>query len=360
VIALERLERFNGAIAPAAEDPAKLEAFLPIIYEPDNHAANLLELDNGDLLCTWFSGSGEGNPDTNVLISRLPKGSTTWSRPVEVASDPEHSEQNPVLFQAPDGKVWLLHTSNDPHDRKEATVICRVSEDRGLTWSEPKVLLDDPGIFIRHPMLVLNNGDWLLPSYYIASGGHYSVVKISQDQGRTWQEYEVPDSVHKVQMNVVPLDDGTLYAMYRSRLADRMYTSVSSDLGRTWTPPAKSELPNNNSSTQVTRLPNGHLALIFNNATLERDQFRWVKKGDGFRKKPLRTPLTLAISEDGGKTWPYFRNVQMADLEYKDSEVGYSYPSIIATADGKLHIAFTYLRKAIKYVCVDEAWVKQG
>ncbi|MDB5084198.1 MAG: hypothetical protein JWN30_1084, partial [Bacilli bacterium] len=113
------------------------------------------------------------------------------------------------------------------------------------------------------------------------------------------------------------------------------------------------------SSTQVTRLPNGHLALVYNDATLTRDQFRWVQQKGEFRKKPLRTPLTLAISEDEGKTWPSIKNLQMADLEYKDSEIGYSYPSIITGRDGSLHIAFSYLRKCIKYVHLAEDWVKQ-
>jgi predicted neuraminidase len=352
------MDRYNGIMTRKENDPAVEEAFLPRLYESDNHAANLLELDNGDLLCAWFSGSGEGNPDTNVVMSRLPAGSRQWTVPEELSRDPGRSEQNPVLFQAPDGRVWLLHTSNEPHNQKTSRVVRRISEDRGQTWSEPEVLFADTGLFLRHPPVVLENGDWLLPCYYCTSGGHYSVVKISSDGGRTWEEYEVPGSLHRVQMNVLPLGGGRLYAMFRSRHADRIYTSLSEDNGRTWTAPAKSSLPNNNSSTQAVRLANGHLALIFNDATLERDQFRWVQSKGAFRKKALRTPLTLAVSEDEGRTWPHARNVQMADLEYKESEIGYSYPSIIASKDGKLHLAFSYLRKGIKYVRLEEDWVR--
>ncbi|MFC0212982.1 exo-alpha-sialidase [Paenibacillus chartarius] len=354
------MNRFNGIVAPAETNPRVLEAYLPILHPNDSHAANLLELDNGDLLCTWFTGSGEGNPDTNVVLSRLPAGSTQWTEPVQLSGDPERSEQNPVLFQAPDGKLWLLHTSNEPHDQKTAKAVYRISEDRGATWGPTETLCDRRGIFLRHPPLVLRNGDWLLPAYYCKLDGHYSVVLISSDQGRTWNEYEVSGSVHRVQMNVVELTDGSLFAMFRSRQADRIYTSVSHDSGRSWSVPVRSELPNNNSSTQVVKLPNGHLALVYNNSSMERDQFRWVQRKGEFRKKPLRTPLTLAVSVDEGRTWPMYRNVQTADLEYKDSEIGYSYPSIVAGRDGSLHIAFSYLRKGIKYVRVDESWVKEG
>ncbi|MDD9269185.1 exo-alpha-sialidase [Paenibacillus sp. GCM10023248] len=353
------MSRFNGAVLEGTADTTMQEAYIPAFHPNDNHAANLLELDNGDLLCVWFSGSGEGNPDTNIVMSRLAAGSQQWSEPIQLSADPERSEQNPVLFQAPDGKLWLLHTSNEPHNQKTSRIVYRLSEDRGETWGETTTLADGLGIFLRHPPVVLNNGDWLLPAYYCKLEGHYSVVLISSDEGRTWTEYEVPGSTHRVQMNVVQLDDGTLYAMFRSRQADRIYTSVSQD-GKNWTVPVKSELPNNNSSTQLVKLHNGNLAVIYNNSTMERDQFRWVQRKGEFRKKPLRTPLTLSISEDNGKTWPYFRNVQMADLEYKESEIGYSYPSIIATRDQQIHLAFSYLRKGIKYVRVPSNWVQEG
>ncbi|XEC96107.1 exo-alpha-sialidase [Paenibacillus tarimensis] len=354
------MDRFNGIVSRSETDSRLWEGYLPVFHPNDNHAANLLELDNGDLLCVWFSGSGEGNPDTNVVMSRLPAGCGQWTKPQQLSDDPERSEQNPVLFQAPNGTLWLFHTSNEPHNQKTSRVVYRLSEDRGHTWSGERVLEgNNPGLFLRHPPIVLRNGDWVLPAYYCRLNGHYSVVLISEDQGMTWEEYEVAGSVHRVQMNVAELSDGTLYAMFRSRQAERIYTSHSYDNGRSWTVPVKSELPNNNSSTQLVRLGNGHLALIFNNSSMERDQFRWVTRKGEFRKKPLRTPLTLAISEDEGNAWPYYRNVQMADLEYKDSEIGYSYPSIISTRDGKIHIAFSYLRKGIKYICLEEEnWVR--
>ncbi|KRF06831.1 hypothetical protein ASG89_18445 [Paenibacillus sp. Soil766] len=354
------MKRFNGVVVQSETDSQLREAYLPIPYPNDNHAANLLELDNGDLLCVWFSGSGEGNPDTNVLMSRLSAGSNEWTAPMQLSGDIERSEQNPILHQAPDGKLWLFHTSNEPHNQKTSRIVYRISDDNGFTWGPTEVLFDGLGIFLRHPLLVLKNGDWLLPTYYCKLDGHYSVVQISSDQGKTWKEYEVQGSTHRVQMNVVERIDGTLFAMFRSRQADRIYTSISQDNGRNWTVPVKSELPNNNSSMQFIKLQNGHLALIYNNSSMERDQFRWVQRKGEFRKKPLRTPLTLAISEDEGKTWPYYKNIQMADLEYKDSEIGYSYPSIISTRDGKIHIAFSYLRKGIKHVCLTEEWIHEG
>ena len=353
------MNRYNGVLKESEGDPSLMEAYLPNIYET-SHAANLLQLDNDDILCAWFSGSGEGNPDTNVIVSRLNAGSTQWAEPIDLSGDPKHSEQNPVLFQSPDGKVWLFHTSGLPHREDTAKIIVLISDDRGNTWEKPKVLFDSAGAFIRHPLVILKNGSWILPVYYWDKNGHYSAVKISPDEGKSWEEFSVDKSRHRVQMNIIKLDDTTLLAYFRSRQADRIYSSLSKDMGKTWTAPKKTILPNNNSSTQSVKLESGNLIMVYNDATLERDQIRPFMKEGKLVKKLLRTPLTIALSEDKGKTWPFVRNIQISDDEYLENQMGYSYPSVIQAEDGKIHIAYTYLRKGIKHVILDEEWIKSA
>ncbi|MEQ7127767.1 sialidase family protein [Actinopolymorpha sp. B11F2] len=352
--------RFTGVVKRNESEPDMTSAFLPVAHESDSHAANLTELANGDLLCVWFNGPGEGDPDTNIVLSRLASGTRRWSEPAMIACDPHRSEQNPVIFSTPDGTVWLLHTSNEPHDQKTAHVLARTSTDAGHTWSEPWVLFGGPGFFLRNPPVFADDGSWVLPAYHCRPEGEHSVVVRSTDGGTTWREHSVPTSLHRVQLSAVQRDDGSLFGLLRSRAADRIYATESRDLGRSWSVPVRTELPNNNSAIQLVRLASGALALVYNDATLERDQFRWVGDADRPRKKAVRTPLTLAISDDGGLTWPYQRNVQNADLEYRGNEMGYSYPSIIQTRDGRLHLAYSYLRKTIRHVSVDEAWVKAG
>jgi predicted neuraminidase len=215
-----------------------------------------------------------------------------------------------------------------------------------------------------------------------------SAVRISADGGASWTEYEVPGSIGCVHMNVEPLRDGTLLALFRSRWADNIYASRSADRGRSWTKPVPTALPNNNSSIQFTQLSNGHLALVFNEISAEQATERRAslyddiedESGSAVEAPPPapgerggrtafwgtpRAPMTLAISEDGGRTWPYRRNLEVGDgycmtnnsREKVNRE--YSYPSIKQGPDGSLHIAFTYFRQAIKYVRVHEAWVRQ-
>ena len=355
--------RFDGRIREGA-------ALLPTIHPGDSHAATLVETATGDLLCAWFNGPGEGEPDTNIVLSRLPAGTDIWLPPSPMSSDPGRSEQNPLLFVAPAsagsgaaaaGEVWLLHTSNEPHDQSTSRVLRRVSHDGGLTWDPSEVLFDHVGSFIRNPIVVLSNGDWLLPAYDCDKSAETTVLQLSTDRGVTWSLVEVPDAIGQVQMSIVEISPGELAGYFRSRAADRIHRSVSKDNGRTWTAPEKTRLPNNNSAIQVLRLTDGRLVMVFNDSSAERDQFRWVPDGKGgVRRKTLRTPLTLALSEDDGATWPYWRNLQVQDEEYRDNEFGYSYPTLLQTRDGRLHVAYSYLRKTIKHVILTPEWIEAG
>src|SRR4051794_26480940 len=86
----------SGALHPRADDPARIEAYLPSPCV-QNHAANIAVLDNGDLATVWFGGTQEGIPDISVYFSRLAKGSECWTTPLKLSDDPTRSEQNPVL-----------------------------------------------------------------------------------------------------------------------------------------------------------------------------------------------------------------------------------------------------------------------
>ncbi|CAL9353930.1 sialidase family protein [Streptomyces sp. enrichment culture] len=353
--------RFDGVLRPRPGDPDVREALLPAPHPGDSHAASLVELDGGDLLCAWFNGPDEGDRDTNVVLSRLPHGADRWTDPVALSADPDRSEQNPVLAQHPDGTVWLFHPSNEPHDQTTARLVTRTSADGGRTWTAPRVAHGGPGVYVRNPPLDPGDGTWLLPAYRCRPDTEHSTVLISEDAGAGWKEYDIHGTGGLVQPTVVRRVDGSLLGLLRSRAADRVHAVVSHDAGRTWSPPVPTELPNNNSAVQLTRLRGGALALVYNHASLERGEYRWVGQGATRRKKALRTPLTLALSDDDGRTWPWRRDVQCADDEYRESELGYSYPALVQSRhDGRLHLAYSYLRKAVKHVTVTEDWIRRG
>lgn len=96
-----------------------------------SHAANLAWLPDGALGCVWFGGTQEGLSDISVWFSRLEAGARAWSAPQQLSADAARSEQNPILFDAPDGRLWLIHTAQRAGHQDTAVVRCRTSRDGG-------------------------------------------------------------------------------------------------------------------------------------------------------------------------------------------------------------------------------------
>ncbi|HKS02195.1 MAG TPA: exo-alpha-sialidase, partial [Arthrobacter sp.] len=258
------------------------------------------------------------------------------------------------------------------------------------------------GVFVRQLPVLLPSGRLIIPIFRcITTPGEKwvgnsddSAVMISDDGGATWSEHVLPGSLGCVHMNIQPVADGSLLALFRSRWADSIYESRSTDDGTTWSEPVPTELPNNNSSIQFTALADGRLALVYNHsradASTERrlslydeidDDGLAAEQGqvtepdaaafpdDGGRRAfwgTPRSPMTLAISEDSGRSWPVRRNLDVGDgyCLSNNSRDGlnreYSYPSIHQGPDGALNIAYTYFRQAIKFVRVDPQWAYEG
>ena len=99
-----------ACLQPHPDDTSRLIADIPSPCV-QNHAANLMPLPNGDIACVWFGGSQEGKSDISIYFSRLPAGAACWSEAVQLSDDATRSEQNPVLFPAPDGTLWLFYTA---------------------------------------------------------------------------------------------------------------------------------------------------------------------------------------------------------------------------------------------------------
>ncbi len=371
-----------------------------------SHAANLLTLPDGRLGCVWFGGTQEGVPDISIWFSALEPGSSQWSEAQQLSDDSARSEQNPILFTNADGALWLLYTAQKAGNQDTAEVRRRISTDSGRTWGEVETLFaanETGGVFVRQLPVVLPSGRLIVPIFRCITvpgekwvgNSDDSAVMISDDAGATWSEQVLPGSLGCVHMNIQPVADGSLLALFRSRWADSIYESRSTDDGSTWSEPVPTELPNNNSSIQFTALADGRLALVYNHSRAEASTERRLSlydeidddglaeeqgqlaepdaaafsEDDGVKRAfwgTPRSPMTLAISEDSGRSWPIRRNLDVGDgyCLSNNSRDGlnreYSYPSIHQGPDGSLNIAYTYFRQAIKFVRVDPQWAYEG
>ncbi|EKG11384.1 hypothetical protein MPH_11545 [Macrophomina phaseolina MS6] len=375
---------YHEDLRSVSDDPPRIEAYLPTTTV-QSHASNLLLLDDGELLCSWFGGSQEGCSDISIYLSRLKPGSQKWEAPLQVSDDPSRSEQNPVLFQAPDSnELWVIYTAQEAGHQNKAIIRRRVSTDRGATWSPATQLFPEIGAFVRQPIVVLDNGTWVLPIWYCRAPDGFqwtgnddiSAVRYSNDRGATWKEQAVPNSTGCVHMNIRRGPDGTYLAFFRSRWADNVYRSTSSDC-IDWSPPQPIGLPNPNSGICFDVLPSGKLALVFNNSSATPDMRRReglyddiTPEAEKLKNQPAvdgkeaiwgtpRSALSFGISEDFGLTWR-FKTIEdtdgycMTNNSRDKINREASYPSIATGEDGWIHIAYTYFRQRIKYVRVRE------
>ena len=333
----------------SAGEPAVERVFGPEIKTgPYKHPACLTELANGDLYLVYYGGAGEYAVDTGVFGSRKKAGQTSWSAPVRIAADPFRSVGNAVVWQAPDGIVWLFYVVRYGDTWSTSRIQAKVSRDNATTWSDSFVVSQDEGMMVRNRPIVLASGEYLLPVYLERGEDRESVGADSTSRflrfdakTRQWRPSGVIRSAKgNIQPAVVELSPGRLVAYcrrgggYGPGTDGFLVRSESSDNGRTWSEGRDSSFPNPNSASDLIKLKSGALLLVFNNSGTD------------------RRPLTAAVSIDSDKTWPYRRNLG-------ESNETYAYPIAVQSSDGKIHVVYTtHGRTVIEHVTVDERWLR--
>lgn len=306
---------------------------------PESHAATIAETKEGHLIASFFGGTKERNPDVCIWVSRLINDK--WTEPQNVANGIvndtlRYACWNPVLYQVPNGELQLYYKIGPNVAGWTGKMI--TSQDGGITWSEPKNLPEGFLGPIKNKPVLLKNGTLFCPSSTEGDGWkvHFETTK---DFGKTWKKtgpINEGKELHTIQPSLLTYPGGRLQILCRSQ-ERAIIESWSNDNGKTWSPMAKTMLPNTNSGTDAVTLKDGRQLLVYNHV-LPNDT---LKKGKG-----ARSPLNVAISYDG-KTW-YAASI------LEDSPISqYSYPSVIQSSDGMVHIVYTWRRKAIKYVKID-------
>ena len=354
-----------------------------------DHSTFLAALPSGELLMAWFSGQMESEDPMHTAMSRLAPGSSQWEATVVVPQtvQPSYSNQNPVLLY--DEQTALLHLLHPTQyvglGQANSTVVMLTSSDGGVTFSDPAPVFTGKGAFVRGAPLAARDGAIILPMYYTPQGYDpqtnydYSAIQRSNADrsggaALSWTEFAMQNSSGMAQPSVVRLlgkgsGAGELRAFFRDRFCDSIRVSVSKDDGKTWSAPRKTRLPNNNSGIWAAALKSGAIAVVFNNAHLG------------------RTPLTIALSYDGGLTWPFLRDLedeplpldhnctcgrgwsprgppapadQAADFYHKNCQPTFAYPTVMQTPDGAIHVSYDHNRQVAMYQRLTEEWVRGG
>ncbi len=313
---------------------------------PECHASTIVELD-GDLVAAWFGGTHENNPDVGIWFSRRTSGATSWSEPVQLVDGSEGEEQeyacwNPVLFKPKQGPLMLFYKVGRTPSSWWGCLI--TSDDNGNSWSTPRRLGTSDKLFaanrnllgpVKNKPLELSDGAILCPSSTENEGWRVH-FELTRDLGKSWQvigPLTDGEPLDAIQPSILTHPDGCLQILCRTKQGV-VGSSWSSDGGMTWSEVARTTLPNPNAGTDAVTLSDGRHLLVYNHSLRTRES-------DG------RQILNVATSPDG-TNWKV-----VMTLENEGHENGYSYPAVIQTTDGKVHITYTWRRETIKHAVID-------
>ncbi len=296
------------------------------------HPASVTELANGDLFVAFFSGKGEYKDNAAAVFgSRLKLGSKRWSKPEKIASNPFYALGNAIPWQAPDGVVWLFFVTRYGEIWDSSRITAKISRDGARTWSETFALTFEAGTMVRNRPIVLPDGDYLLPVYHEVGDDPESVSKDCTSfflryhpaTGKWTESNRVRSRLGNIQPAPAVIDGNHLIAFcrrggnYEGQPDGWLVRTESKDGGNTWSPGIDSEFPNPNAAVDFLRLQSGHHLLVYNRSFSD------------------RTPLAVALSLDGGKTFPHRRDL------LSEPKGDYGYPTAIQTRDGRIRIIFT-------------------
>lgn len=319
----------------AADEPPATRAIQSreFVYEtapfPQCHASTIAESKNG-LVCAWFGGTREKHPDVGVWVARRTAGG--WTAPVEVANGVQsdgsrHPCWNPVLHQLTGGPLFLFYKVGPSPSSWWGMVLS--STDGGESWSAPRRLPDDIAGPIKNKPVELPDGRLLCGSSTEDQGWRVH-MEWTSDQAVTWQRTGVLNdgkTLGAIQPTILIHPAGKLQILCRSRGVGKVLSATSTDGGKSWSPLTPLDLPNPNSGIDGVTLKDGRHLLVYNH----------TPSG--------RSPLNIAVSRDGLE----WKNV--LDLETEAGE--YSYPAIIQTRDGLVHVTYTWKRTKVRHVVVD-------
>jgi predicted neuraminidase len=395
------------AVSLEAGDPVYVADF---IIDPEDrthghvHASTIVECPNGDLRAVWYENGTElpepryytqrkdKSDDVRIGGSRRPAGTDQWEPPFVMSDTFGTSDNNPTMCVDSEGRLWLIHPvmlgtpkwtwgssilqykiSSDydqagpppwertglliPHPLGFDQVFDKVAQQLeseetraayGLNKTQAAAYLgrlrhsaEDPmrlrlGWMPRVHPLVRADGTLVVP----LSNENFNIpmMAMTADGGKTWNYSEPVPAIGLIQPSLVQFPDGEMQAYFRnSDPRHRINRSTSTDGGQTWSEPELTELLHPGGGIEAVLLDNGHLAVVYNN------------KEDDPRDK-----LAVSISSDRGQTWDWTRELENTPGSRFD------YPSLIQTADGLLHVTYSYNLETIKHVQFNEEWVQAG
>ena len=308
-------KRFEPIIAPTGPG------------NPRNGEGAIVSLRDGRLLLGWtrFTGGGRDHSGAEICGRFSADGGYTWDRPFLLQENIGACNVMSVGFLRLQSGALLFGFAIKNHASSDCRYYLRRSIDEAETWSEPCLAIPEAGYFVvnNDRLLQTRAGRLLIPVAKSVDARYHCVSScfVSDDDGQTWQRHtpylDLPGNpVGLQEPGIVECADDSLW-MYMRTDQGCIYASRSTDGGERWTVPEPTELVAPTAPASARRLPRSDDILILYND--RRGVPYSANRGTEFHH---RTPLTAAVSHDGGRTWGHHVRVE------SDTNKSYCYTSI--------------------------------
>ena len=329
-----------GSLASAGKAKRALQ-LPPAGDNPRNSEGDFITLKDGRILFvyTHFTGGAADHSSAYLAGRYSSDGGKTWTNQDKtiIENDAKQNIMSVSLLRLQDGSIALFYLrKNSIHDLRP---VMRISHDEGATWGEAIKIIPDSevGYYVMNNdrVIQLKDGRLVLPlalHQNLPGSNRFNpnarfLCYFSDDVGKSWhrgQAAEVETQAGKKQPymqepGIVELKDGTVLGFCRTN-GGSQYVATSKDGGKTFSKLKPSNMASPVSPASIERIPStGDLLLVWNNHQDIRPELRGK-----------RTPLTIAISKDEGKTWQHIQDVE------SNPHGWYCYTAIEFTKDGVL------------------------
>ena len=362
------------------------------------HAACLVELGDGRVRAFWYSGSREGAADVEIHTAVFDPDRGEWGEEKAVAT-PAGTQRstwryvrkvgNPASIRTPDGTLWLFYVTVSVGGWGGSAINAVDSRDDGETWRPARRLVSSPFLnlstMVRGEPVAYADGTIGLPVYQNLVGSFGQLLRLDAT-GAVIDRHRVSEASSCLQPIVLVRSPTEAVALLRNAGAERPNRVIwtdhprrRADLGSA-RPPAPPQPGRRAVGARIARRPDPGGARTTSRSSATRSR-SWSRTTAA---RPFGPPV-------GWRTrWPsrelpvddarYDRTVEelarATDARVRDARpwvdssrrfmcweprchFEFSYPFLLQTRRGEIHLVYTWNRAFTKHVQFNQAWLDE-
>lgn len=321
---------------------------------PEVHSAAAIELADNNIMAFWYGGTREGHKDVNIYKNTWHNSQQQWGEESTITTRLQTRDGtsryirklgNPVVSRGPDDSIWLFYVSVSIGGWAGSAINLIISYDEGDSWSPAKRLITSPFLnistLLKGSSIHYTDGSIGLPVYHEFLGKFSELLRLDSS-GNVIDKTRLSWGKTSLQPVIVPFTSTQAITMmrYHGGSPHRILSQYSNDSGLSWSTVEKTTLPNPNAGIHAIQLADGQLLLAFNNQEDERED------------------MTLAASGNQTKSWEIKKVIEKHHLKKPDNSKQFSYPWLLQTKNGNIHLLYTWHKSHIKHQLFNQQWLE--